>query len=122
MIVKIIARSIGSNPSSNGQLMKTDSDNASLRFATRPPGLAQFVADSLGKGRALASHQRLDLDAAIAHSARGSLCGTPSTQLSFDLGSHSGLPLRAKCRDARQNLDNKDWEDNRAQPPNVLQF
>jgi hypothetical protein len=68
MIVKTIARRMGLNPSSNGQLMKTDLEAGGLavgRFATRLLGLApQRIEEGLGGGRTLAAY-RGDLDSAV---------------------------------------------------------
>ncbi|MCW4460830.1 hypothetical protein OK349_03865 [Sphingomonas sp. BT-65] len=74
MTVKTIARKIGLNPSSNGQLMKTDLEAGGLRlggFATRPLGVApKALTDRLGQRRAPARHWG-DLDSVIDYGAIG---------------------------------------------------
>ena len=71
-MVNTIARRIGLNPSSNGQLMKTalEADGLAVRrVGTRLLGLRpQRVANSLGGSGALAAHWS-DLDAAIDNRA-----------------------------------------------------
>jgi hypothetical protein len=74
MTVKTIARKIGLNPSSNGQLMKTDFEAGGLavgRFGTRLLGLCpQRVANGLSGGGALAAY-RGDLNSPVHDGAFG---------------------------------------------------
>src|ERR1700760_3644707 len=69
MIVKTMARKMGLNSSSNGQLTKTDLAAGGLRgfpVATSFRPLPQFFLNYLGRLRPLATHRR-DLDPVIHH-------------------------------------------------------
>jgi hypothetical protein len=105
MIVKTIARKIGRNPSSNGQLMKTALEAGGLgvrRFTARLLGLCpQRVADSLGGGRTLTAHGS-NLDPAINYRAFGSR-RMPGTSILFCSSGHS-VNMRFLDRQSKDSL------------------
>src|SRR6185437_6154175 len=90
MIVKTMARKIGLNPSSNGQLIKTALEAGGLAvrwFATRVLGLRpQRVAKGLSGGGPPPSVYRKDLDTPIDERALGLRPGALRTRLFHRLG------------------------------------
>ena len=103
-IVKTIARSMGLNPSSNGQFMNTDLAARGLnvrRLGTRLPGIfPQRVADGFRYGGASAGHRR-DLYATVNHRS----VGRPRTPRTGSLFRHCHHPMNMRCCDPRRKAN-----------------
>src|SRR6185437_12023212 len=113
MTVKTIARKIGLNPSSNGQLIKTALEAGGLavrRFATQMLGLRpQCVAKGLSRGGPPPSVYRKNLDPPIDDRALGLRRGALRTRSFHGLGHEtqyetSGSPAQAPIAGSKSQI------------------